>query len=323
MEPARSKTRAGLWTVAALLFFGALPVFGIPRSWLLFLFLFFIYLAMANAWNLLAGYSGLISLCQPAFVGLGAYTVTLLAWVGVPLYVGIIAGIGISAAFAVIISVPAFRMKGTYFAIGTLIVPEVLRLVFLVWRPVGGDVVGGGAGYAIKRATEMPAAHIYWMALTVGIVSVFVLRIILGSSLGLGLAAVRDNEKSSASSGVNVFRLKLTSFVIGAVITGAAGGVFYVFQGYVDPTSAFSIQWTIALMLATVLGGIGTEEGPIVGTAIVVLLHFLLAKYAGVSLLIQGFILTGIMLITPQGIAGYLRQKQVYRSFMPVAKGRS
>jgi branched-chain amino acid transport system permease protein len=312
-----------LWTVAALFFFGVLPVFGIPQSWLLFLFLFFIYLAMANAWNLLAGYSGLISLCQPAFVGLGAYTVALMAWVGVPLYLGIMAGVGISAAFAVIISIPAFRMKGTYFAIGTLIVPEVLRLVFLVWRPVGGDVVGGGAGYAIKRATEMSAIHIYWMALAVGIMSVFIMRVILGSSLGLGLAAVRDNEKSSASSGVNVFKLKLYSFVIGAIITGAAGGVFYVFQGYVDPVSAFSIQWSIALILAAVLGGIGTEEGPIVGTAIVVLLHFLLAKYAGVSLLIQGIILTGIMLITPQGIVGYLRQKQIYRSYFLVVKGRS
>jgi len=292
-----------------------LPVLGAGQSWLLFLLLFFVYLGMANAWNLLAGYSGLISLCQPAFVGLAAYTVALLAWIGVPLYAGVVAAGIISAAFAVIISVPAFRMKGIYFAIGTLIVPEALRLVFLVWRPVGGEVVGGGAGYAIKKATEMPPNRVYWMGLTLGIGSVLLMRFILRGSLGLGLAAIRDNEKSSASSGVNVFKLKLYSFIIGAVVTGLAGAVFYIFQGYVDPASAFSIQWTIALMLATVLGGVGTEEGPIVGTAIVVILHFSLAKYAGISLLIQGIILTAIMLLVPEGIIGALRKTRPYESW--------
>ena len=167
--------------------------------------------------------------------------------------------------------------------------------------------MGGGAGYAIKKATDISLAQIYWLALIIGIASVFLMRMILYSSLGLGLAAIRDNDNSAASSGVNVFRLKLYSFVISGVVTGIAGAIFYIFQGYVEPENAFSIRWTIAIMLATVLGGVSTEEGPIVGTAIVVYLHFMLAKYAGISLLIQGLILVIIMLVAPQGILGLIR----------------
>ena len=278
------------------------PLIGAPRSWLLYLFMFFIYLAMANMWNLLAGYSGLISLCQPAFIGLAGYTMVILTWVGVPFYLGIIGGAIVAAAFAMLISIPVFRLRGIYFAIGTLVVPEVLRIVFYLWRPVGGELQGGGAGYMLKGTGGVTTTEIYWLALVIGVVSVLVMWIILRSRLGLGLAAIRDNDRTAASSGVDVFRLKLYSFVIGALVTGMAGAIFYIYQGYIEPVSAFSIKWTMILMLATVIGGASIEEGPIVGTIIVVFLHFLLVRYAGISLLIQGIILVGIMLLAPQGI---------------------
>ena len=127
-----------------------LPLAGIPRSWILYLFLFFIYLAMANMWNLLAGYSGLISLCQPAFIGLAGYTLVIFTWIGLPFYLGIIAGALVAAAFALLISIPVFRLSGIYFANGTLVIPEALRNVFFIWRPVGGELQGGGAGYMVK-----------------------------------------------------------------------------------------------------------------------------------------------------------------------------
>jgi branched-chain amino acid transport system permease protein len=196
-----------------------------------------------------------------------------------------------------------------------------MRLIFLIWRPVGGSIVGGGAGYAIKKATEVPIIYSYWLALFIGIASVVIMRLILNSLLGLGLAAIRDNDNSAASSGVNVFRLKLYSFVISGVVTGLAGAAFYIFQGYVDPENVYSIRWTIAIMLSTVLGGINTEEGPIVGAAIVVFLYFMLAKYAGVSLLIQGIILTGIMLLAPHGIMGALRRTRPYQTLLRLANG--
>jgi branched-chain amino acid transport system permease protein len=298
-----------------------LPLAGMPRSWILYLFLFFIYLAMANMWNLLAGYSGLISLCQPAFIGLAGYTLVIFTWIGLPFYLGIIAGALVAAAFALLISIPVFRLSGIYFAIGTLVIPEALRIVFFLWRPVGSELHGGGAGYMVKGVTGVSITEFYWLALVIGIGSIFLMRLILRSTLGLGLASIRDNDRSAASCGIDVFRLKLYSFIIGAFVTGIAGGIFYIYQGYIEPASAFNIRWTMIIMLATVIGGMSTEEGPIVGTAVVVFLHFLLARYAGISLLIQGIILVGIMLLAPQGIMGFIRKSRTYRSMIQLAAG--
>lgn len=266
-------------------------------------------------WNLLAGYCGLISLCQPAFIGLGGYTLVILAWIGVPLYQGLIAGAIVAALFAVIISIPVFRLSGIYFAVGTLIVPEVLRIIFLIWRPVGGVLYGKGAGYAVKGATLVSTMETYWLALIVCICSVLLIRFILRSNLGLGLAAIRDNPDAAASSGINVFKSKFYSFVISAAITGLAGATFYISQGFIEPTSAFNVKWTMILMLSTVIGGIRIEEGPAVGAIIVVILHFLLARYGGVSLLIQGVILVAIMLLAPQGIVGSIRRAGTPRPY--------
>jgi branched-chain amino acid transport system permease protein len=299
-----------------------LPLAGMPRSWILYLFLFFIYLAMANMWNLLAGYSGLISLCQPAFIGLAGYTLVIFTWIGLPFYLGIIAGALVAASFALLISIPVFRLSGIYFAIGTLVIPEALRIVFFLWRPVGSELHGGGAGYMVKGVTGVSMTEFYWLALVIGIASIFLMRLILRSTLGLGLASIRDNDRTASSCGIDVFRLKLYSFVIGAFVTGIAGGIFYIYQGYIEPASAFNIRWTMIVMLATVIGGMSTEEGPVVGTAIVVFLHFLLARYAGISLLIQGVILVGIMLIVPQGIMGFMRKTRPYRSLAQLVVGR-
>ncbi|OGO20685.1 MAG: hypothetical protein A2144_03505 [Chloroflexi bacterium RBG_16_50_9] len=301
--------------IAITVVLATFPLIGAPQSWLLYLFLFFIYLALANMWNLLAGYCGLISLCQPAFIGLGGYTLAILVWIGLPLYVGLIAGAIVAALFAVLISIPVFRLSGIYFAVGTLIVPEILRIVFLIWRPVGGLLYGKGAGYAVKGATLVSSAETYWLALIICIGSVLLMRFILRSNLGLGLAAIRDNDGTAASVGINVFKSKLYSFVISAFITGLAGAAFYISQGFIEPTSAFNVKWTMILMLAPVIGGIRIEEGPAVGAIIVVILHFLLARYGGVSLLIQGIILIIIMLLAPQGIMGSIRRLGTSRSY--------
>lgn len=305
--------RIYLPAVIAIVFLALLPVIGVPPAWFLYLFLFFIYVAMANMWNLLAGYSGLISLCQPAFIGLAGYTLVVFTWNGLPIYLGIIAGAVIAGIFALIISIPVFRLRGIYFAIGTLIVPEALRIIFFLWRPVGGQLHGAGAGYMIKGLSGITMNEIYWMALIIGIVSIILMHFILRSKFGLGLAAIRDCDTSAACSGVHVFRLKLTSFIIAAVVTGIAGAVFFIYQAYIEPSSTFNIRWTMILILATVIGGIGIEEGPIVGSIIVVILHFLLSRYAGWSLLIQGSLLVIIMLLAPHGIMGYIRQKKAFQ----------
>jgi branched-chain amino acid transport system permease protein len=292
---------------AAAIGLGILPLVGAPQTWLLYLFTFFVFLAAANMWNLLAGYSGLLALCPAAFIGLAAYIMTMLTWVGVPFYVGIMVGGLAAALFAMAISVSVFRMSGIYFAIGTLVVPEILRLVFLRWRPVGSGLQGGGAGYMIKGVSKLSSAQNYWLAFAVCIVSVVLMAFILRSKFGLGLAAIRDNPTSAASSGIHVFRLKLYSFVVAALVMGMAGAVYYVRQGYIEPLRGFDISWLMIVLLGTVIGGIGTEIGPLVGTAIVVVLRFQLARAGDVSTLIQGIILVVIMLVAPQGIVGLVK----------------
>jgi branched-chain amino acid transport system permease protein len=304
------------WAIAGVivLLIILLPILNAPSEWLLYIFLFLIYLAMSNMWNLLAGYTGLISLCQPAFLGIAGYMLAIGTWVQIPWYIGIIGGAILAGIFAILISFAVFRLSGVYFAIGTLVVPEALRLTFYLWKPVGGALQGAGAGYMIKDIADLNTALIYWMAFATALISAVALRLILKSKLGLGLASIRDNERAAASCGVNTFWIKVYPFVISAVITGLAGAIFYVNQGYIEPSATFNVKWTMTLLLATVIGGMRTEGGPIIGTIIVVILYFLLARYAGFSLLIQGIILVGIMLISPQGIIGIFRKTRFSHS---------
>jgi branched-chain amino acid transport system permease protein len=210
-------------------------------------------------------------------------------------------------------SFAVFKLSGVYFAIGTLVVPEALRIVFYNWKPVGGVLSGGGAGYNVKGLTDITVTDIYWLALVVGVLSAVIVRAILKSNLGLGIAAIRDNQRAAASAGVNTFRIKLYPFVIGAVITGLAGGIFFMYQPFIEPVSIFNVKWTMIILLATVIGGLRTEGGPIIGSIISVILYFSLSGYGDYSLLIQGVILIIIMLVSPQGIVGILKKLQVLK----------
>ena len=299
--------------VAVLVAMALFPVIGVSLSWLNYLLLFFIYLALANMWNLLAGYTGLICLCPHAFVGLAGYTLAIGTWVGVPFQAGLIAGAVVAALFALLISYPVFRMRGIYFAIGTLILPEVLKVWFSYWRPVGNVYQGMGAGYSVTGVAGVTLGDTYWLGLSVAAASIFLVHWILRTRLGLGLTAIRDNENTAASAGANVFRLKLSSFIIAAFIMGIAGAVYYIYSPRINPTGGFSVRWLLVPLMATVIGGEGLEEGPIIGAAIVTFLTFRLADYGAWSLLIQGVILLAVVTVMPQGIAGLLRQVGVYR----------
>jgi branched-chain amino acid transport system permease protein len=299
--------------VAVLVAMALFPVIGVSLTWLNYLFLFFIYLALASMWNLLAGYTGLILLCPHAFVGLAGYTMAIGTWVGVPFQAGLIAGAVVAALFALIISYPVFRMKGIYFAIGTLILPEILKVWFSFWRPVGNIYQGMGAGYSVTGVAGVTLGDTYWLGLAIAAASIILVHVVLRTRLGLGLTAIRDNENTAASAGANVFRLKLSSFLIAAFIMGLAGAAYYIFSPRIQPTGGFSIRWLLVPLIATVIGGEGTEEGPIIGAAIVTFLTFQLADYARWSLLIQGVILLAVVTVMPQGIAGLLRQVGAYR----------
>ena len=323
METRAQKAKGVAILLIVIVVLALLPVLGLPQTWLLYIFLFFIYLTLANMWNLLSGYCGLISLCQPAFLGLGGYTLVIFTWNDLPVSAGIIGGAVVSVLFVLLISKAVFRLRGIYFAIGTLVVPEALRVVFLIWRPVGDQVHGKGAGYMIKGIENLTMTHIYWLAILVGVASVFIMRAILSSKMGMGLAATRDNDGAASSLGVNIFKLKLIAFMISAFVTAIAGSIFFMYQGYISPTVGFSMKWTMTMILATVVGGISTEIGPIIGTVIAVSLHFVLARYAGISLIIQGVLLIVIMLLAPNGIMGFIKNTKAYQSLSQFAVERA
>lgn len=260
-------------------------------------------------WNLIAGYSGLMSLGQPAFIGLAGYALGMVALAGMPPLLGMVAGGILAAIFAYAISFPTFRMRGIYFAVGTWVVAEALRLFFNAYRPAeAAAATWGGAGISIKAASEFTIVQIYYLALVVGFASIFLVWFLLRSKLGLGLMAIRDNESAASTAGVNVFRSKTYSFVIAAFVTGVAGSVFYLFQGHIEPISAFGANWTITLVTAVIIGGIGTIEGPIAGAAIAVILQQTLARYVGWNLIIQGIILIVVISVAPRGITGTIRK---------------
>ena len=179
-----------------------LPIIGAPRSWLLYVFLFCIYLAMSNMWNLLAGYSGLVSLCQPAFLGIAGYAMVIGTWMGVPWYIGLVGGGILAAIFALLLSNAVFRLTGVYFSIGTMVVPEALRMVFYLWRPVGGAMQGGGAGYMVKGVESLTTHHFYWLALAIAVISMLIMRVVhIAFWAGVSTDASRSSGARSLPAG--------------------------------------------------------------------------------------------------------------------------
>jgi len=300
---------------ALVLISGIVPLMG-DQYLLFFCMLFFLYLALAQMWNLLAGYSGLISLGQQSFVGMGGYVVAVMSnYYGVYIWLGVLLGGVFSALLALFMSLFIFRMKGVYFAIGTWIFSEALLIWFSNW-----EYTKYGMGLFIKPNPNISMTEIYYASLIVGVGSVALVYGILRSKLGLGLMAMRDDEAVSETMGVEVFRSKLYCFLIGAFVTGSTAGILYIFQVFIQPYKAFAIDWTVKLVFIVIIGGIGTLEGPIVGAFLFVLLSQTLAEYFSVSMLILGAIAILVILIAPKGIMGTLQEKLGFEILSPRRK---
>jgi branched-chain amino acid transport system permease protein len=311
----RSTRASRIGTIAAVLVVGLLtlaPWWTSPASMRL-ITEFLVYLALACMWNLLAGYAGLLSIGQHAYVGLGGYAMFSCAlFLGIgPLYAIPIAGVA-----AALISIPVaflvFRLKGPYFAIGTWVVAEVFRL-----SAAQMSMVGGGSGLSIpisvmrglgsKSEREM---LIYFASLVLCIGTVALVYLLLRSRLGLALAAIRDSEVASSSLGVRIGRIKLIVYVIVAAITSMIGALIFVTKLRITPDAAFSVNdWTVFVIFIVVIGGIGSIEGPIVGTLLYFILREFLSGLGAVYLMILGCMAILIMLMAPKGIWGLVNQR--------------
>jgi branched-chain amino acid transport system permease protein len=298
-----------------------LPIFA-GRNLIQDLIFLFYMLALAQCWNLLAGYAGLISVGQQAFVGLGGYVlfaVTLVAGLN-PLLAIPIAGM-VSAALALPTALIVFRLRGAYFAIGTWVVAEVYRLVFAQVKALGGgtgtsltpSVTSSVPGIEwIKTLLDVrtPAARdiaSYWLALALVVGTLAFVYLLLRSRQGLALGAIRDRESAAASLGVDIDRIKLAVYVATAAMTGMIGALIYLQKARISPDAAFSVlDWTAYVIFITVIGGIGTIEGPIIGAVVFYLMQRYLADFGAWYLILLGTLGILVMLFAPRGLWGLL-----------------
>jgi branched-chain amino acid transport system permease protein len=259
-------------------------------------------LALAQMWNLLAGYAGLVSIGQQAFIGLGAYGLFVLGdKAGLHPFLAVL----VSALAVTVIAVPtaglAFRLRGGYFAIGTWVIAEVYRLLISNFSELGsgtGTTVSSAA--QLERATRDKGA--YWLALVAGVGAVLIVYLILRSRLGLVLTAIRDNEAGAQSLGVDVLRAKVIVYLVAAFGCAFAGAVVYLNLLRIQPDAAFTVNWTAYMIFIVVIGGIGTIEGPILGTAVFFVLQELLADYGVWYLVALGAVAVFVMLVAPGGL---------------------
>jgi branched-chain amino acid transport system permease protein len=267
-------------------------------------------LALAQMWNLLAGYAGLVSVGQQAWIGLGAYALIVFAD---DLHISPFLAVFMGGVIAAIFSVPSFailsRLRGGYFAIGTWVVAEVFRL--LIASNTGW--LRGGLGRSLQAAGQIDRALredlTYWLALLIGLGSVALVYGLVRSRTGLGLTAVRDSESAASSLGINTLRLKWLVYVIAAFGTGVTGGLIYLSLLRVTPDAAFSPQWTAFMIFIVVIGGIGTIEGPILGTLVFFVLREYLSDFGGWSWILLGLVAVLVMLIAPEGLWGLIHRR--------------
>jgi branched-chain amino acid transport system permease protein len=276
--------------------------------------------ALASLWNLLAGYAGLVSVGQQAFVGLGGYmlfALTILADVP-PLWAIPLAGL-VGAAASVPVAALVFRLRGHYFAIGTWVVAEVFRLLASQVSALGG---GSGTSLpativvAIAETRAMREFVVYWIALALAAAIIGLILLLLRSRYGLALTAIRDNELAARSNGVDVTRVKLVIYVFTACGTAMVGALIFLQKLRISPDAAFSVNdWTAFVIFITVIGGIGRIEGPIIGTIVFFALRQTLADQGPVYLLMLGAVAIVVMLKAPKGIWGVIVAKLDWQIF--------
>lgn len=320
----RAARATAVAAIIILLALVLLPVFA-ARTLIQDLIFLFYMLALAQCWNLLAGYAGLISVGQQAFVGLGGYLLFALTLIGGlnPLLAIPLAGV-ISALFALPTALIVFRLRGAYFAIGTWVVAEVYRLVFAQIKPLGGGtgtsltpaITSSVPGIEWVKAlldVRTPAARdivSYWVALVLVAGTLAAVYFILRSRRGLALGAIRDHEAAAAGLGVDIYRIKLAVYVATAAMTGMIGALIYLQKARISPDAAFSVlDWTAYVIFIVVIGGIGTMEGPVIGAIIFYLMQRYLADFGASYLILLGTLGIIVMLFAPKGLWGLVAER--------------
>jgi ABC-type branched-subunit amino acid transport system permease subunit len=274
----------------------------------------FIVLTLASMWNLLAGYAGLVSVGQQAFVGLGAYFVLIIAMHGYSPFAALpVAAIGCGVA-----ALPLWwlvsRLRSGYFAIATWVLAATVMLIIEKFSSIGGGTGMPLPGFAGMNPTLL-TAYTYWAGLAVTVAALVGIYLLLRSRLGLVLTAIRDDEVAARSSGARVGLARLLVFLVAGAGCGAAGAVLAISQLQVSPDAVFSVQWTAEMAFATIIGGLGTIEGPIIGTVVYMVLQQTLQSFNAWYLIILGLVAIVVALFARRGLWGLVDERLNLRLF--------
>jgi branched-chain amino acid transport system permease protein len=258
--------------------------------------LIFLFICLAQSWNILAGFAGQVSLGHAAFFGVGAITTRFL-WVwGYPFLLAFICGGIVAVVFAMIIGHPALRLKGIYFAIGTLGLAQILKITVGNVLPTVADLPGD----YIATYNLIPR---YYLFLILAIIIVAVVYFINGSKLGLGMVAVREDEETAKASGVNTFRQKMIALAISTFFAGLAGGAFAFYHVSYYHDLPFNPTWTFDALLITFVGGVGTIVGPIIGAFFYAIFKELFVRtFPQLHVFIFGILFIFVVLVLPGGL---------------------
>ncbi len=278
-----------------------LPLVTASQEVLTWVFLALLYAALAQSWNLLGGFGGQANLGHAAFFGIGALVTRLLWLGGRPLGAALLAGTLAAAGTGALVGAPSLRLRGPYFAIGTLAVAEILRISV-------GNVLPDVSSLPAPALAAYTLVPRYYLALALAAATTAVAWWLARSRLGYGIAAVREDEGVAEAIGISAFRHKLAAFILSSCFAGMAGGVFAYYHVSFYPTFVFSPLWTFDPLLITYLGGVGTVWGPVVGAAFFLALREALALRLGeMHLLIFGVLFIAVVLALPGGFMEALR----------------
>jgi branched-chain amino acid transport system permease protein len=316
-------SRIGLWVASSLIVaLATLPFWASPdfrSAWMREFVEISCYFIFAAMWNLLAGYGGLVSIGQQAYFGFGGYIMLMLGnFLGFNPFVAVfIAAVG-SGLIAWPLSKIAFRLQGGYFAIGTWVIAEVLRLSFANMTFVGG---GSGTSLTALRGIEKATREnlTFWLALSAVVASISLVYLFLRSKQGLALMAIRDNEVSSESQGIDVKTAKLWVYIVAGFGAGLAGALYFLGNLRISPDAAFSVNWTAFAIFMVVIGGLGTIEGPIVGAIIFWALNKYFSDYGTWYLMGLGVLAIFTTIFFKKGLWGLVQEKYDLR-FFPVQR---
>ncbi len=278
----------------------------VEESYLIyFLFLTYVHVGLAQGWNLVAGYAGQASLGQHAFFGVGAYLTAMTwkaGWTGYldPLAMAL-SGAG-AAILAVLVGIPLLaKLRGDYFALGTLGLGEILRVVFTQ----GGELTGGPVGLLLPSSAYQSMRPYYYLALLIAVAAIIAIRLIVRSRVGLALVAVREDEAAAAANGIHVLKFKIVAFAVGALFTALCGSLYAYYLFHIHPSGFFSLNWALLPVLMTILGGIGTVVGPVIGAFLLTGVFELSTMWLPeIHPIVSGTFIILVTLFLPRGIMG-------------------